>query len=135
MAAMAFESAETFSPAVRNRFSGATGLIQFMSSTASDLGTTIDEMAEMSAEEQLTYVERYFAPYRGKLTTLEDIYMAILWPRAVGRASDYVLWSGGVAYEQNRGLDVDEDGTITKQEAASRVAATLAKGRREAHAL
>lgn len=63
MACMAFESGETFSPAVRNAAgSGATGLIQFMPSTAKALHTTTDALAAMSAEQQLVYVERYFRP-------------------------------------------------------------------------
>jgi hypothetical protein len=70
MAAMAFETGETFSASVRNRASGATGLIQFMPSTARSLGTTTDKLAAMTAEDQLDYVRKYFAPYRNKMTTL-----------------------------------------------------------------
>lgn len=41
MAAMAFESGETFSPSIKNAAgSGAVGLIQFMPSTAKALGTS-----------------------------------------------------------------------------------------------
>ncbi len=132
MAAMAFESVETFSPAVKNPLSGATGLIQFMSHTALQLGTTNDELAEMTPEEQLVYVEKYFQPFRGRLTTLADVYMAILWPSAVGQPEDVVLFAeGSVQYRQNSGLDNDGDGSITKAETASLVAAKLEKGRRK----
>ena len=34
----------------------------------------------MTAEEQLDYVEEYFKTSKGKLKSLEDVYMAILWP-------------------------------------------------------
>jgi hypothetical protein len=138
MAAMAFETGETFSPSIRNAAgSGATGLIQFMPSTAQALGTTTTGLAAMSAEQQLAFVERYFAPFRGKLATLEDVYMAILWPRAVGQPNSYVLFSRSGkprTYQQNAGLDRDGDGNVTKQEAASVVAAKLAKGRRPENA-
>lgn len=41
MACIAFETGETFSPAIKNSAgSGAVGLIQFMPSTAKALGTT-----------------------------------------------------------------------------------------------
>jgi hypothetical protein len=70
MAAIAFESVETFSPSIRNPMSGATGLIQFMSDTAQGLGTSTDELATMSPEDQLTYVEKYFRPYAGHLSTI-----------------------------------------------------------------
>ncbi|HBC04295.1 MAG TPA: hypothetical protein DC015_08915, partial [Aequorivita sp.] len=38
MAVINFESAGTFSPSIQNKYSGATGLIQFMPSTAKSLG-------------------------------------------------------------------------------------------------
>jgi hypothetical protein len=133
---MAFESVETFSPSVRNPYSGATGLIQFMADTAQLLGTSQDQLSEMTAEEQLVFVERYFKPFTGRLTTLEDIYMAILWPRAVGQPDDYVLFaSGSVQYDQNASLDDDGDGVITKKETASLVSAKLTRGLRPLNAL
>src|SRR2546427_796322 len=86
MAAMAFESAMTFSPSIPNAAgSGAVGLIQFMPATAQALGTTTDELCRMTAEEQLDFVAKYFAGRKGQLQTLEDVYMAILWPAAIGK--------------------------------------------------
>ena len=132
MAIMAFESGRTFSPNIKNAAgSGATGLIQFMPATARGLGTTTDELANMSAVEQLDYVEAYFEPYKGKLDSVSDAYMAVLWPRGVGKDSDYTLWSQGtVAYRQNAGLDANGDGRVTKGEAAGKVEAMLAEGAR-----
>lgn len=130
MAAMAFETGETFSPSVRNAAgSGATGLIQFMPATATLLGTTTAELAAMTAEAQLDYVEKYFRPYRRRLRSLEDVYMSILWPAAIGKPNDHVLFrSPTKAYAQNRGLDRDGDGVVTKAEAAAKVSAKLTKG-------
>lgn len=132
MAAMAFETAETFSPAIKNAAgSGATGLIQFMPKTAEGLGTTTDALAAMSAVEQLDYVKKYFEPYKGKCKSLSDVYMAILWPAAVGKPEDHVLFDRATrptTYEQNRGLDSDGDGQITKSEAAAKIQAKLEKG-------
>jgi hypothetical protein len=58
--------------------------------------------------------------------TVEDLYMQILWPVAVGKPNSYVLFtagssSTGKAYSQNSGLDIDKDGNITKAEAAAKV--------------
>lgn len=135
MSCMAFESACTFSSSKRNAAgSGATGLIQFMPSTARNLGTTTTAMAEMTPEAQLDYVERYFAPYRSRgLGTIEDLYMAILWPAAIGKPLDFVLFRGpsGQAYRQNAGLDRNHDGVVTKDEAAGLVRATRERGWRE----
>lgn len=132
MACMAWESGETFSASVKNMAgSGAIGLIQFMPDTAVGLGTTSAKLAAMTAEAQLDYVEKYFAPYRGKLKTLADLYMAILWPAAVGKPMDAVLWdkaSKPTTYRQNAGLDANRDGVITKIECAGKVYAKLEKG-------
>ena len=132
MAAMAWETGETFSPSIKNRAgSGATGIIQFMPATALGLGTTVEVLAKLTAEQQLYYVYRHFRPFTGKLKTLSDVYMAILWPRAVGQVEDYVLWdqrSRPTTYRQNSGLDVNKDRVITKREAASKVQAILEKG-------
>jgi LysM repeat protein len=136
MACMAFETGETFSPSVRNAAgSGATGLIQFMPSIATMLGTTTTALAQMTAEAQLDYVAKYFRPYRGRLRTIEDVYMAILWPAAIGKPAAHVLFAApGRTYQQNKGLDRDRDGRVTKREAAAAVSAKLAKGRRAGNA-
>lgn len=138
MAAMAFETGGTFNPAVRNKQSGATGLIQFMPKTALALGTTVDELARMTAVEQLEWVKKYFVQngYAGRIGTLPDLYMAILWPAAIGKPADYVLIQDddGKAYIQNKGLDLNQDGNITKAEAADLVRKSLQNGLLEANA-
>lgn len=130
MAAMAFETGGSFDPSITNPSSGATGLIQFLPLTAQDLGTTVEALRKMNALEQLNYVEKYFTPYRGRLSTLEDVYMAILWPKAIGQTNKYVLFSKpSTEYDQNQGLDLNKDGKITKFEASAKVAEYLTRGR------
>lgn len=132
MACMAWESGETFSPSVKNAAgSGATGLIQFMPSTAKQLGTTTAKLAAMSAEDQLNFVYKYFKPYTGRLNNLGDIYMAILWPKAVGKPDSYVLWdraSMPTTFRQNAGLDSNKDARITRAECLGKILGKLAKG-------
>jgi hypothetical protein len=126
---MAFESGETFSPSIKNAAgSGATGLIQFMPATAKDLGTTIENLELLSATAQLYYVGLYFRRYASRVQSLSDMYMAILLPKYVGKPEDSVLFSSGVAYRQNSGLDSNNDGKITKLEATRLVQAKLDKG-------
>lgn len=137
-AVMASESAGTFSPSVRNPGGGATGLIQFMPATARRLGTTTDELAKMSAEEQLAYVEKYLRPFAGRMHSATDVYMAIFLPGFIGRPPSFVLGregdetplSGGLTYGQvyagNRGFDHDHDGTITVGEVGATVEGILA---------
>lgn len=132
MAVMAFETGRSFDPAITNRAgSGATGLIQFMPATARGLGTTTARLAAMSAVDQLDYVEKYLAPYAGRMADLPGVYMAVLYPRAVDKEPGYVLFrKGSVAYKLNRGLDVNFNGQVTKAEAAAKVQALLAEGLR-----
>ena len=129
ISAIAFETGETFSPSIKNR-NGATGLIQFLPDTAVELGTSTADLAVMTAVDQMDYVEKYFDPYKNRLKTIEDVYMAILWPAAIGKANSWVLFSQPSAYyDRNSGLDIDKDGHVTKKEAAAMVKAKLLKGR------
>jgi hypothetical protein len=132
MSCMAFETNETFAANIKNAAgSGAVGLIQFMPATARHLGTTVEELEKLTPEDQLHYVRLYFNPYRGRLRTLSDVYMAILWPAAIGKPDDYVLFaqsSRPVTYRQNLGLDINRDTVITKAEAAAKVELKMVKG-------
>jgi hypothetical protein len=136
MACMAWESGRSFRADVANMAgSGAVGLIQFMPVTASGLGTTCAALARMTPERQLDYVAKFFAHWKGKLHDLADVYMAILFPRAVGEPDSYVLFDKDdhdhpARYRQNAGLDINKDGHCTKAEAASRVIAIRAEGLR-----
>lgn len=133
MGCMAWESGETFSPSKLNLAgSGAIGLIQFMPSTARALGTTTAKLGAMTAEEQLDYVFKYFDQFDLKqLRSIADLYMAILWPKAIGKPASYVLWDRAKmpkTYRQNSGIDINKDGLVTKAEAAAKVNAKLVKG-------
>lgn len=132
MAVIAFESAETFRADIRNAAgSGATGLIQFMPTTAKGMGTSVEALAAMPPEDQINYVYRYLLPYKGRMRSLSDVYMAVLWPAAIGKPEDHVLWSRAshpTTYRQNAGLDANGDGMITKAEAAGKVREKLVRG-------
>lgn len=134
MAAIAWESGRSFRSDVKNMAgSGATGLIQFMPATARGLGTTTEALAKLTPEDQLNFVWKYFAPFKGRIRSLADLYMAILWPKGVGQPDSYVLFDKGkqpTAYRQNAGLDADKDGKVTRRETVAKVAALLDEGRR-----
>ncbi len=97
MAVINFETAGTFSTSIQNPHTGATGLIQFMPSTAQGLGTSTEELAQMSFIRQLDFVQRYYAPYKGKVKSFVDLYLATFWPAAIGKSDDYVLESSRVS--------------------------------------
>lgn len=129
MACMAWETGETFSPSVRNPQSSATGLIQFMESTAVGFGTTTAALAKMTVIQQLDYVERHFKPYAKRMQNLGDMYMSILWPIGVGKPDSYVLWKrGDKQFPANKGLDINDDGQILRIECLHKVNNKLVRG-------
>ncbi|MEI8128665.1 MAG: transglycosylase SLT domain-containing protein [bacterium] len=113
-------------PKARNASSGATGFIQFRPDTARDFGTSTDALAQMSAEQQLVYVEKYLQRAKGqakfapdhKLTSGE-LYALVFMP---AKAKQEVLCSvGSSAYRQNKGLDVHKDGQVTKSDLTAKM--------------
>ena len=120
MIVMRFESAGTFLPNVKNPNSSAVGLIQFTAVGASAVGKTTAQLAAMSAVEQLDYVEKYLTPYRGRMTDLYQVYMAVFAPTYIGRPdAQKVYASPSVSYTANRALDTNNDGVITVGEIKS----------------
>lgn len=132
MSCSAFETGNTFDPAIRNKAgSSGTGLIQFMNATAEGLGTTTDALAAMTAPEQLKYCLKYlqmFSKLKNRSPLLSDVYMAILLPKYIGEPDSAVLFTDGLAYQQNAGLDTNKDHRITKGEVAARIQGRLALG-------
>ncbi len=128
LACMAFETGRKFDPSLRN-FIGATGLIQFVPVAAKQIGTTTDFLATLTRTQQMDWVLKYFqaGPLKKVSSpTLEDLYMSILWPAAVGKPDDYVLFrAGSKQYSQNNGLDADKKGYISKKDAATKVRAQI----------
>ena len=115
MAIMYFESAGTFSPSITNNI-GATGLIQFIPSTAKGLGTSTSALRSMTAVQQLDYVEKYLKTYRGKFKSYIDVYFAVFFPLAIGKPDDWVIQGGGLSassiYNSNPAFRVQKDGKI-----------------------
>lgn len=100
-----------------NKASNATGLIQFLPSTAITLGTTVSSLKAMTPIQQLDYVHAYLRPYRGRMTNVYETYLAVFYPVAIGKADSYILFSkGSAAYSQNAALDMDKDGRVSKKD-------------------
>lgn len=137
-----YESGGSFDPAKPNEAgSGAIGLIQFMPNTARGLlheageegfapskdknirdqrkAAATERFANMTAVEQMDWVEKYLAPYKGRLKTVEDIGLAVFYPKAIGKpdyniAADYDRKSrrSGEHYRrQNPGIEFARDYT------------------------
>lgn len=122
LAVMSFETVGTFMPSIKNPNGSATGLIQFIESTAKGLGTSTKELSEMSRVEQMAYVEQYLKPYKGRMKNIGDLYMAVHWPAGVGKGDDYVMYKEGTKeYDGNKNLDMNGDGTVTRGETLTRL--------------
>jgi hypothetical protein len=132
MAVMDQES--SLNPAARNP-SGAIGLIQFMPQTAAALGVSTEALAAMSAEAQLEEVAAYFRPWTGRLHNLGDTYSVVLWPGMLGKPDAYIVFDKAdphhpARYLENKGLDLNTDGKITRGEVCQRVQSKLDLGLR-----
>lgn len=107
-------------PTARNPYTKATGLIQFMPSTARGLGTSVDALYAMSNVDQLDYVYKYFSSWTGKLFSIYDLYKVVFFPIMLGRAGDWVLSSSTLTALQianvNKIVDLNKDGKITVAE-------------------
>lgn len=108
----------------QNPNSKATGLIQFMPSTARALGTNVNELKNMSPMEQLDYVEDFYVGHKNagliqKVKSVEDTYFLVFYPYAVGKPDDFVLGSEvsndrvKLIAQQNSGFDKENKGYIT----------------------
>lgn len=136
MAIMCFESSGTFSPSIQNMAGAqAYGLIQFMSAAAQDLGVTLNFLRNLTALQQLEYVFKYFElrMKRWTLRSLEDYYMSVFYPKAIGKSPDDVLfWSDNKAtnkaYLQNAGLDINKDKMISVGEISVKIYQTYYDG-------
>lgn len=115
MATMMLES--SLNPQAVNRYTNATGLIQFMPKTATALGTSVQQLYAMDGVQQLDYVYAYLKPYAGTMDNLADVYFAVFFPAAIGRSDDWTLQtsklSASIIAKQNSGYDLNSDGVLT----------------------
>lgn len=127
LAVMYIES--RINPKAVNKYTGATGLIQFMPATANSLGTTTAALQSMTAVQQLDYVYLYLKPYTGKMQSFVDVYFAVFFPAAIGKPADYVLQTSKLSADliasQNSGYDLNNDNQITVAEVESKLNSIL----------
>lgn len=113
-----------------NPSGGATGILQFMPSTARKLGTTVEELRKMNATAQLKYVELFFrgVPRLRAGSRAGDYYVATFMPAFLG-VPDVVpiAVKGDPIYDQNAGLDRNKDGVLTVGDVRGKLEAELAR--------
>lgn len=111
---------------------GATGLIQFMPATMRSLGVSQTRLTQMSNVEQLDYVCKYLKPYAGKMRSLTDVYLAVFFPVAIGKAEDFILEARGLPAAKvakwNPLYDLNRDGAISKREVSQKLKEFIPNG-------
>lgn len=121
----AIETGDTFNPAIQNKLSRATGLIQFLPSTLKTYGYTINELKEMSDIDQLDLILEYYKriiKWKGKIKSLEDAYFAVHAPSLVNKNIYHPVYhSGTLAYLYNKSNDLDKNGVVIKKEISYKV--------------
>lgn len=113
-AVISFETGGTFSPSAKNPSSSATGLIQFMKGSGGTkgkyYGMSRNDFANLSFDEQMKYVEKYFKD-RGfsanKKRDVADTYTAV---------TGYGYKKGTDAYDLNKVWDSNKNGVVEKGE-------------------
>ncbi|MBQ6516838.1 transglycosylase SLT domain-containing protein [bacterium] len=112
-------------PAAVNKNGGASGLIQFMPKTARGLGTSVEAIRNMSAIQQLDYVEKFLINAKrsagfsdGEKLSAGQLYALVFLP---ARAKQEVLTTSNEAYYRcNSATDTNGDGKITRSEMDAR---------------
>jgi len=116
LACMANETGATFDPAITNSL-GYTGLIQFGKAAATDLRTTTDALRQLNRADQMDWVLKFFQlqklTQKAPAPKLQDLYLCIYWPAAVGKPDNFIINAAGSNQAQsNKGLQA-ADGSIT----------------------
>jgi hypothetical protein len=136
--AVVIEFESRWNPKAVNAQSGATGLIQWLPSTASGLGmvsstaTASAEIQAMPAAKQLAYVLTYLLAAKAGRTLpkpmpLSDLYLLVFTPAGAGKPVGTIIWeAGSAAAQQNPGLQ-DSAGAITTDSVATVMAAQKAR--------
>jgi len=88
-----------------------------MPATAKHMNTTTAKLGKMSHVEQLDYVYKYLNEHRQyyrNYESLTDLYLAILYPKALKGDYCYTLYAQpSKRYKMNKGLDENKDGSVT----------------------
>jgi len=147
---ISFESG--FSPRAVNPKSYATGLIQWMPfnihrlykvpakrthprMTKQEKIEASEWMKNKSAMEQMDMVKSWFSKYKGRLRSLEDVYLAVFMPSLIRKSPNTVVArKGNPIYDQNSGFDRDKKGYFTRRDVTATIRGhkgTGAQARRE----
>ncbi len=106
------------SPSIQNKY-GYTGLIQFGSTAAKEIGTTTDALKKMTAVQQLDYVKKYYDLWikrlgLKKIESFADLYLLVLYPAGVKISSDSTPVMPKSTADRQADILKTSNGNITK---------------------
>lgn len=109
------------------------GLLQFSPANLRAMGYTVETFEKLANYEQVEQVVyKYLKPYSGRMRCLADIYLAVLFPVAIGKPDNFVLQHGKLTAEKvaraNPLYDIDKDGDIEVGEVKRRLAEYIPAG-------
>lgn len=114
-----------FDASAVNKNNGATGLIQWKSAQLETMGVTTEILRNLSHEEQLKLIEKYYLKIkkdRKPFETLTEFYLGIFYPDALGEDYCYALYKQTEpAYKIYAPIDVNKDGQITVKDIDERL--------------
>ena len=99
----------------------AHGLIQFMPKTLELLGSSTEQLKNMTAVQQLDLVKQHYTSYKDKnINTLENLYLATFFPVALWKEDSYVFETSelkkDVVAQWNPWIDWNHNNEITMAE-------------------
>ncbi len=106
-------------PLAVNSITKAKGLIQFMPATLKTLEASLRKKLPNDFLGQLPFVYEYLKPYKGKMKTYYDAYLAVFYPAAIGKRDSDILGitvssaRAKLIGSQNIGMDKNGDSMIT----------------------
>jgi hypothetical protein len=126
-----------FDPQAQNKNTKATGIIQFIPSTAKVLGTTVEALSGMSFQQQLPFAVKFYARSKCAGLGVGRLYLCTFCPAVMDEPDEFVIAREGVeekgpcgtqskVYAQNRGLDATKDGVLTVGDVQATIEGRLA---------
>ncbi|QQS30374.1 MAG: transglycosylase SLT domain-containing protein [Sphingobacteriales bacterium] len=123
MALMYSES--KFDAAAINKKSGAIGLIQWKPSEINRMDITVEQLLNLSHEDQLKLIEKYYKWVKNHskpIDNLTSFYLGAFYPDALGEEYCYAIYrQGETGYKHYAPLDANKDGQITVKEIDERL--------------
>jgi hypothetical protein len=113
--AVNYQKGDNINPYERMLKGRATGIIQWLPSSAITCGTSTKDLYKMSILQQLDYVERYMilATNEKEIKSFGDFYLVFFRPDGIGKPNNYILGHKNSRVVKDNIHFMNNDSTIT----------------------